>query len=129
MAWASALRRRFVPLPKGGGSGKRTGDWITSHRAWAVRHVAAGLAVAAQRVIIFAAHGTCAAAAAAAAGLSTAAAANPCSSPAMQKAIFADSLVLGTTMCLAAGEMAVRDMRRIVRGGGELEAAVSLKRD
>lgn len=96
---------------QGGISGGRTsgnqggnggGGWVASHRAWAVRHVAAGLSVATQRVLMFAAHSTCAAAAATS---WTDWDASVCSAPSTQKGIFADTLVAGTALCVVAAEV------------------------
>lgn len=82
---------------------------LLAHRAWAVRHVAAGLSVAMQRVLIFVAHGACAGAA----WLLPGHAARTCTTPEVQKGIFADALVLGTALCLGAAELAVCDMRHV----------------
>jgi hypothetical protein len=66
------------------------GGWVAGHRAWAVRHVAAGVGVAVQRIFLLAEVGACTAAAATGQVSSAF-----CSSPATQKALFADSLKLG----------------------------------
>ena len=80
--------------------------WIDAHRAWATRHVGAGLSVAAQRAALLVAHGACRA---------VAGAADACQSPRTQKAIFADALAFGAAACVGAAEVAVRDARRIDR--------------
>ena len=82
--------------------GNRTGDrrrWVRRHRAWAIRHLAAGYSVAAQRALVALIHVSCRSFFAECA----------CASPAAQKGIFADALVLGTALCVAAGEAAIRD--------------------
>ena len=90
--------------------GNRTGErsprgWVRDHRAWAIRHLAAGYSVVAQRALIALAHAACRAGF----SQSRAAAERECASPAAQKGIFADALVLGVAMCVAAGEAAIRD--------------------
>jgi hypothetical protein len=80
--------------------------WIDAHRAWATRHVGAGLSVAAQRAALLVAHGACRA---------VAGDADACQSPRTQKAIFADALAFGAAACVGAAEVAVRDARRIDR--------------
>lgn len=85
--------------------GNRTGDrrhrrrWTRRHRAWAIRHLAAGYSVAAQRALVALIHVSC----------RSFFAERACASPAAQKGIFADALVLGTALCVAAGEAAIRD--------------------
>ena len=82
--------------------GNRTGDrrrWVRRHRAWAIRHLAAGYSVAAQRALVALFHVSC----------RFFFAERACASPAAQKGIFADALVLGTALCVAAGEAAIRD--------------------
>ena len=85
--------------------GNRTGDrrhrrrWTRRHRAWAIRHLAAGYSVAAQRALVALFHVSC----------RFFFAERACASPAAQKGIFADALVLGTALCVAAGEAAIRD--------------------
>ena len=69
------------------------------HRAWAIRHLAAGYSVAAQRALVALFHVSC----------RSFFAERACASPAAQKGIFADALVLGTALCVAAGEAAIRD--------------------
>ena len=65
----------------------------------AIRHVAAGLSVATQRVFIGASHGWCRYQSL------------RCEDAAAQKGIFADSLTLGVLACLTLGEIAIRDSR------------------
>ena len=72
---------------------------IIRHRSWAIRHVAAGLSVATQRVFIGASHGWC--------RLNSL----RCEDPIPQKGIFSDSLALGVLTCVVAGEVAIRDLR------------------
>ena len=89
--------RETSPSPEG---------WLRVHRAWAIRHLAAGYSVVAQRALIALAHATCRA------WFSprrAAVAERACASPAAQKGIFADALVLGVALCVAAGEVAIRD--------------------
>ena len=107
-AWWGSRRSRCVSA-RGKGGVPRGREWVVAHRVWAVRHVAAGLSVATQRVVISLAHGACAAAAAS----SDAFDASFCSSPATQKGIFADSLVIGTAVCLITAEVAVRDLSAV----------------
>ena len=80
--------------------------WIDAHRAWATRHVGAGLAVAAQRAALLVAHAAC---------RIVASDPDACQSPRTQKAVFADALAFGTAVCVGAAEVAVRDARRIAR--------------
>ena len=103
--FAAAARAAFVAA-----RGNRTGErsprgWVRDHRAWAIRHLAAGYSVVAQRALIALAHAACRAGF----SQSRAAAERECASPAAQKGIFADALVLGVAMCVAAGEAAIRD--------------------
>jgi len=86
--------------------GNRTGGFsrtveggFAGHRAWAIRHLAAGYSVAAQRALVARFHVSC----------RVFFAERACASPAAQKGIFADALVLGTALCVAAGEAAIRD--------------------
>ena len=72
---------------------------MSRHRSWAIRHVAAGLSVATQRVFIGASHGWCRYQSL------------RCEDAAAQKGIFADSLTLGVLACLTLGEIAIRDSR------------------
>lgn len=73
--------------------------WVRAHRAWAIRHVASGCSDAAQRLFLFLAHGVCHAYSGTAF----------CASPATQKGIFADALVLGTAICVFVAEVVIRD--------------------
>ena len=72
---------------------------MSRHRSWAIRHVAAGLSVATQRVFIGASHGWCRYQSL------------RCEDAAAQKGIFADSLTLGVLACLTLGEIAIWDSR------------------
>ena len=108
-AWAAAFRAAFP-----GNRTKKTPRHRhrrAAHRAWATRHVAAGVSVAAQRWALLVAH----------AGLRAAGA--DAASPEAQKGIFADALVLGVAACVLAGEAAVRDFERVdeERGGQKTE--------
>lgn len=136
-AWWGSRSARLARLTAGTSGGGGGGGWVVAHRAWAVRHIAAGLSVAAQRVIIFSAHGVCRAAAATTFEPFTDIDGSFCSSPRIQKGIFADSLVVGTALCVVVAEVAVRDMRILCggptgggRGGRGAGAPVGLpKRD
>ena len=85
--------------------------WVRVHRAWAIRHLAAGYSVAAQRAFVATFHVSCRALYAE----------RVCASPAAQKGIFADALVLGTALCVAAGEAAIRDADALDEPGGKRE--------
>ena len=85
--------------------------WVRVHRAWAIRHLAAGYSVAAQRAFVATFHVSC----------SVLYAERVCASPAAQKGIFADALVLGTALCVAAGEAAIRDADALDEHGGKRE--------
>ena len=107
--WSAWWGSRRSCSARGKGGVPQGREWVVAHRAWAVRHVAAGLSVATQRVVISLAHGACAAAAASSEAFDT----SFCSSPATQKGIFADSLVIGTAVCLITAEVAVRDLSAV----------------
>ena len=85
--------------------------WVRVHRAWAIRHLAAGYSVAAQRAFVATFHVSC----------RVLFAERVCASPAAQKGIFADALVLGTALCVAAGEAAIRDADALDEPGGKRE--------
>ena len=85
--------------------------WVRVHRAWAIRHLAAGYSVAAQRAFVATFHLSC----------RVLFAEEVCASPAAQKGIFADALVLGTALCVAAGEAAIRDADALDEPGGKRE--------
>jgi hypothetical protein len=107
-AWAAAFRAAFPNRTK---KTPRHRHRRAAHRAWATRHVAAGVSVAAQRWALLVAH----------AGLRAAGADS--ASPEAQKGIFADALLFGVAACVLAGEAAVRDFERVdeERGGEKTE--------
>ena len=86
-------------------------NWLPRHRAWAIRHVAAGYSVAAQRVFIIIAHAACRFRCQFFHDQSCSI--NLCSSPQTQKGIFADALVLGTAVCVCMGEVVIRDVNAL----------------
>lgn len=101
---ATATKAVFVAA-RGNRTRRKEGlvkGWVRVHRAWAIRHLAAGYSVAAQRAFVATFHFSCRVL------FFFRDAERVCAAPTAQKGIFADALVLGTALCVAAGEAAIR---------------------